>query len=500
LAVRYAGRNNLLLLGTVFVALFWGSPSFAGTTGTVLLGSQSIANQVDSGGVGQAEAFPTAATASNTLSSLTGSVNVGSTSAPQAVASSNTGTGSLTISHPAIFSIGGLPLPLTLAGGQSTSFSVTFAPTNRRPHYGQLSVTPASLSFGGVNVGSTSAPQTVTLSNGGKASVTISQATVTGTGFGISGLSVPLTLAGGQSTGFSVSFAPTAGGSATGSVTVTSNASTSPSTIGLSGTGVMPQLSATPASLSFGSVNVGSTSAPQTVTLSNAGAASVTISQATVTGTGFSISGLSLPLAVAGGKGTSFSVTFAPTKAGSATGSISVLSNASNSPASVTLSGTGNGAQLAATPTSTNFGHVLVGNNGVLPVTLQNTGTSSLTISQANVAGAGFSISGPSIPLTLTTGQSTSFSVTFAPTATGSVTGSISLLSSALNSPTSESLSGTGVNSHSTILSWTASTSTNVAGYNIYCATVSGGPYTELNPSLVSGTSYTDNTPQAGHL
>jgi len=56
----------------------------------------------------------------------------------------------------------------------------------------------------------------------------------------------------------------------------------------------------------------------------------------------------------------------------------------------------------------------------------------------------------------------------------------------------------TGGTSHSVALSWTASTSANVAGYNVYRGTVSGGPYTKLNSSLVVGTAYTDSTVQAG--
>lgn len=361
-----------------------------------------------------------------------------------------------------------------------------------------LSTSPTSLNFGSVNVGATSAPRTVTMSNTGTGIVTISQATVTGTGFSISSLSLPLTLASGASTSLTTKFSPSAGGSATGTISVLSNASNSPATITLSGTGVMPQLTATPTSVSFGSINVGGTSAPQTVILTNGGAANVTISQATVTGAGFSISGLSVPFTLAAGQSRGFSAIFAPTKAGAVSGSILVVSNASNSSESVALSGTGNGAQLTATPTSTNFANVLVGNSSTLPITLQNTGTSSLTISQANVVGAGFSITGLAVPLALSSGQNTSFSVNFAPKTTGSVKGNISLVSNALNSPTAESLSGTGVKTHSATLSWTASTSTNVSGYNIYRATVSGGPYTELNSSLVTGTSYIDSTPQAG--
>jgi fibronectin type 3 domain-containing protein len=78
------------------------------------------------------------------------------------------------------------------------------------------------------------------------------------------------------------------------------------------------------------------------------------------------------------------------------------------------------------------------------------------------------------------------------------VSGSATVTSNATNSPLTISLSGTGVQavSHSVTLSWTASTST-VVGYNVYRSTVSGGPYTLLTSSPVTGTTFTDTTVQA---
>ncbi len=104
---------------------------------------------------------------------------------------------------------------------------------------GQLSLSPASLDFGDVAVGSSSS-QTVTLTNSGTASVTISQADLTGTGFSLSGLPLPLTLATGQATTFSVTFAPANSGSATGSLSLNSDAANSPTTLSLAGNGVAP--------------------------------------------------------------------------------------------------------------------------------------------------------------------------------------------------------------------------------------------------------------------
>jgi hypothetical protein len=257
-------------------------------------------------------------------------------------------------------------------------------------------------------------------------------------------------------------------------------------------------LSASPTSLNFGNVTVGATSAAQTVTLTNTGTASVTASQATVTGAGFSIGGLSLPLTVAAGQSATFSVTFAPAVAGSVTGSVSVVSNATGSQASVALSGTGVAVsgQVSISPGSLAFGNVTLGSDAILPVVMTNSSSAPITITQATVTGAGFSVGGLSLPYTLAAGQNASLSVTFAPTAAGSSTGTVSVVSNVSGSPASVAVSGAGI--HSVSLSWTASTSSGVTGYNVFRGTTSGGPYTQLNGSPVGTTSYTDSAVQAG--
>ncbi|MGD0905956.1 MAG: immunoglobulin domain-containing protein [Candidatus Acidiferrales bacterium] len=154
---------------------------------------------------------------------------------------------------------------------------------------------------------------------------------------------------------------------------------------------------------------------------------------------------------------------------------------------------------LNASQTSLSFSSVNLGSSSILPVTFTNAGNSSVTISGVSIAGAGFTAAGVSSGQILTSGQTATLNVTFTPSATGSVTGSVTVTSNATNSPSTISLTGTGVQpvSHSVTLSWTASTSA-VSGYNVYRSSVSGGPYTKLNSSLVTTTSYTDATVQAG--
>jgi fibronectin type 3 domain-containing protein len=152
---------------------------------------------------------------------------------------------------------------------------------------------------------------------------------------------------------------------------------------------------------------------------------------------------------------------------------------------------------LSASPSSLSFGNITLGSTSTLPVVITNVGSASVTISGAKATGTGFSVTGPAWPLNLAAGGVTSLSVTFSPSATGNVTGNLAIVSNASNSP-SVSLSGTGVGAHSVTLSWVASTSSNIAGYDVFRATVSGGPYTQINSSLVAGVTYTDTTVQAG--
>lgn len=101
-----------------------------------------------------------------------------------------------------------------------------------------------------------------------------------------------------------------------------------------------PQLVATPASIDFGTVTMG-TNATQSITISNPGTAGVTISQASTSVTTFSTNGLTLPLAIAPGQKSTFSVEFAPTVAGAVSGQLSLVNNSATSPVVLSLTGTG---------------------------------------------------------------------------------------------------------------------------------------------------------------
>src|SRR5207245_8070544 len=131
-----------------------------------------------------------------------------------------------------------------------------------------------------------------------KATLTITQVTATGSAFTVSGVSLPLNVNAGQQTTITVAFLPTVIGSASGNISIVSNAPTSPTSVGLSGTGIAAilTLGISPTSLSFGNVTTGTSSAPQNVTITNTGNANVTISQITLSGSGYSMTGGSAPV------------------------------------------------------------------------------------------------------------------------------------------------------------------------------------------------------------
>jgi len=314
----------------------------------------------------------------------------------------------------------------------------------------------------------------------------------------LSGLSLPLTLTAGQSASFNVLFSPNANVAASGSVSITSNGANPNLSIPLSGTGVTQgALAANPTSLAFGSVQVGN-STNVSETLTNTGGSTVTISQANLTGAVFSVSGLTLPLTLTANQSVTFTATFAPTSAGAVSGSLSVVSNASNSTLNIALSGTGTAAgQLAVSPTSLSFGNVADGSSSSLNGSLNASGA-SVTITSASLNNGEFVLSGISLPATLAAGQSTPFTVTFTPQASGATSASLSFSSNASNSPAVQSMTGTGTapTQHTVNLTWTASA--NAVGYNIYRGTVAGGPYSMINSSLDGTTAYTDNTVVSG--
>lgn len=370
----------------------------------------------------------------------------------------------------------------------------TYAGANAK---GKLNCQPANLKFHEVPLGQNKTLPAV-LRNLGTAALTISQLKNNAPSYSISGITIPFTLGAGQSVNIGVTFTPSNLGQTNGNFAFISNASNSPYYLYVYGRGASGGvLTANPASIDFGAVQVGKNKSNYE-TLTNTGTARLTISQANVSGSGFSLSGLNLPLALDPSQNFTFSVTFTPPSSGTFSGTIGLVSDAADPNLSIPLSGQGTPAgTLAASPAGLDFGVVTTGTSKSLPATLTATGA-TVTVTSDGTSNPEFTVSGLSFPLTIPDGQSQPYTVTYTPQDSGNSTGVATFVSDASNSPTTQSLTGNGTAPphHNVDLSW--NTSRDAVGYNVYRGGVSGGPYSKINTAPQAGTEYEDDLVSPG--
>jgi len=304
------------------------------------------------------------------------SQTIGSTSAAQTVLLRNLGSVPLSISS--IITTGDFAetdnCGNTVSNTGTCTLSVTFTPTAPGSRSGTVAIhddaagtpqiiglsgsgvgpfvglTPASLSFSGVLVGSSSAAQTVTLTNTGNATLSISG--IQAAGDYTQTNNCPASLSAGSSCVINVTFTPTASGSRSGTVTITDGAIGSPHNVGLTGTGVTPSagVTLTPASLSFSSVPVGTSSAVQTVTLANTGNAALRIGSIRVTGD-YAQSN-NCPATLSAGSNCTVSIRFSPTVSGNRSGTLTFTDDGLNGSQTLSLTGAGADFSLASSAAS----------------------------------------------------------------------------------------------------------------------------------------------------
>lgn len=369
----------------------------------------------------------------------------------------NTGTASFnvtSISYPAGFSGS---FSGTIASHTSANVVVTFSPNAVANFGGTVTVNSTALagvntisasgtgtggvialggnlSFGGVIVGS-STQQTLVISNVGNASLTVSSVSLPA---GFSG-AFSGTIAAGDSTNVTVTFSPTDSIGYSGNVSVSSDAFSGTSTIGISGTGIaQTRIISLSGDLTFGSVPVGSSS-QQILTITNTGNSTLTITNILLP-TGFS--GDWTFATVAPGATTNLTVTFSPIAVVSYGGTITVESDATGGNDTVTAnaSGVGLGA-LIAVGGNLSFGNVIVGASAQQTLVISNTGNSTLTVTNISLpAGFSGSFSGD-----IAAGASTNVTITFTPTDTIVYGGTVTVTSDAINGVNTILASGTGI-------------------------------------------------------
>ena len=326
----------------------------------VLLTGQAGAAGVSNPG----NAVPLATYTLSQSSLVFAATSVGNVSASQAVTLVNTGSVTLHVQN--IFATPDFTTTSNCASvlaGASCTLNVTETPQNAGMHVASLEIAsdsstalefvslfgtgtpaplalaPTALDFGSVMVGATSRLP-VQVSNSGATPVTFTSITASGD-YTVGG-TCPAPggqLAGGASCAVQVTFAPSASGTQTGTLSVATSASTLPLTVSLTGIGTQSRLAVAPGSLAFGSIVVG-VPASLNVTLTNNGTAPITgLSLATMGDYAVSIPCPSATLAA--GASCVVQVTFTPTAIGARAGTLTITSSDPSSPLVVPLTGTG---------------------------------------------------------------------------------------------------------------------------------------------------------------
>ena len=490
--------------GTGFTAghgLLWTSDAGNGGSGPVtLVFSKSVSG---AGALIQAD-LPGAFTGEIQLfngSTLLGTYTVASDAAGDPVY-----LGALDASGP---NINKVVFSLTACASLCTDFGLDTVNVNAATAAPAVTLTPTSLTFASTPVGSTTAAQLVTVKNSGTATLNLTSETITGTNassFLKSATTCGATLAAAATCTVSVEFKPAAAGTLRASLAIADNASGSPQGVTLTGTGTAPAVTLSPTSLTFASTTVGSTTAAQVITVKNSGTATLNLTSETITGTNassFLKSATTCGATLAAAATCTVSVEFKPAATGALSGVLSVADNASGSPQTATLSGTGvavSGPVVSLTPASITFPATTVGlTSAAQVVTLKNTGTATLTMSSIALAGTNPTsfVEIGTCGTTLTAGASCLLYVGSKPASAVALSATMSVTDNAAGSPHKVTLTGTGMAAPTLKLSATTlAFPTTLHGITSAAQTITltnGGTSTmTLNSITLTGTNPTD--------
>ena len=313
-----------------------------------------------------------------------------------------------------------------------------------------VTLSQTSIDFGDKIIGSASAPHAVILKNSGTAALAITDISADGefNATDTCGTTVDV----GAECELDITFFPVTLGDKSGTVTITDDASDSPQTIALSGTGIAPgsaDVSLSTTKLSFSAQLVGTTSAAKTVTLTSDGTINLVITSITPSGDFAETHTCAGPLAP--GSSCDISVTFTPTDAGTRTGTVTIADNATDTPQTVTLEGMGvtvDAPSMSVSTSSVDFGDVNVEESSTYTITITNNGPSEMTNNSSALSGEGIGAYskvdhcyGVDIPV----GGSCSIDIIFRPNGDVTFNATLSISNNASNSPQVIAITGTGV-------------------------------------------------------
>ncbi len=308
-----------------------------------------------------------------------------------------------------------------------------------------VNLSPTSLSFPNQVVGTTSSPQTVTLTNASNSPLTITSIAVTGTDSAPFGQTnnCPSTLNAGAKCTITLTYTPPLVGSDTATLTVIDSGAPNTQTVALSGNSIGPIVKLSSLTLSFGNQVVGTTSVGKTVTLKNNGTLPLNLSSITANGNFSQTNTCGSSVAV--GASCTITAKFTPTVIGDRTGVITINDNAGPPTQTIHLFGTGTDVSLSTL--SLTFAPQKVGTTSPpSSVRLTNVGRTTLTFSSFAVSGANAAdfTQDNNCGTTLSGGHSCTISVTFTPSATGTRNATLAISDDGGGSPQSVTLQGTG--------------------------------------------------------
>ena len=411
-----------------------------------------------------------------------GSITVGTTAAAKAITVTNTGTGNATgvayaNSNAARFPLTGNTCGPTIAAGTTCTLDVAYAPSAAVADSGTLTISytggtsipialagsgsaaatanltasPTPVAFGNVVVGQTSAGTTVTVNNGGGAAATsVALANSNATEFVVSANTCGSTLNAGASCSFSVAYKPS--DATPDAATITISHATGSVAVPMSGTGTAPptpSLQASPTSLTFGAITVGTTAATKAISISNTGGASATgVAFANTNAAEFPVSGNTCGATIASGTTCTLNVAYAPSGVGADSETLTI-SYAGGTSIPIALSGSGSAAptaNLTASPTPVALGNVIVGQtSATTTITVSNGGGATATaMAFVNSNATEFVVSSNTCGSTLNAGASCTLGVAYKPAAAGTDSATLTF-NYAGGGAVSISLSGTGV-------------------------------------------------------
>ena len=339
-------------------------------------------------------------------------------------------------SSPDFIDLTGTVTPTTVAAPSSVAPLVSFTTSQ------------SSLTFEATSGGNVSAPQSLTLSNTGTATLHIGHIATT-PDFAITSLCA--TLVPGASCPLTVTFTPQASSSQTvtqvaSAIEITSDSSTSLEFVSLSGTATPPGLALSPVALDFGPVLVGS-SATLPIHITNGSHNPAIFQSLKVTGD-YSAGGhcpqSGSQLAPSGS--CTLQVIFKPTQSGTRSGVVSIATSLTALALTANLAGTGAQSHLQATPSSLSFGDTALGTSTSLTVSLANNGTAAVSGIALSITGD-YVVTQPCASTALAPGAVCTAIVTFLPKSTGVRAGSLTIASSDPGSPIPVPLTGNGTTS-----------------------------------------------------